>query len=55
LGNVDGVLQTLPNSHKMQPGAPHCDPVDVLKLLRERVTVEEIEPEVYIPWQGAVI
>jgi hypothetical protein len=55
LGNVDGVLQTLRNSHKMQPGAPHCDPVDVLKLLRERVTVEEIEPEVYIPWQGAVI
>ncbi|KAF7363547.1 hypothetical protein MSAN_01011300 [Mycena sanguinolenta] len=55
LGMADGVLQTMPNTITMnRVGAPHFHPVDVGKLLRERVAVKEIE-DGCIQWQGPVI
>ncbi|KAJ7709779.1 hypothetical protein B0H17DRAFT_1029228 [Mycena rosella] len=47
LAMVDGVLQTLPNRNQI--GAPDHDPVDVGKLLRERVSVNPLQTEGYIP------
>ncbi|KAJ7271904.1 hypothetical protein B0H12DRAFT_668928 [Mycena haematopus] len=52
LGMADGVLHRMPSMLKI--GTPEFHPVDVGKLLRERVTVKEIE-DGYIRWQGAVI
>ncbi|KAJ6502431.1 hypothetical protein C8R45DRAFT_976617 [Mycena sanguinolenta] len=55
LGMADGVLQTMPSTVMMnRVGASDFHPVDVGKLLRERVTVKEIE-DGCIQWQGSVI
>ncbi|KAJ6597017.1 hypothetical protein DFH09DRAFT_109004 [Mycena vulgaris] len=48
----DGVLQTLP---RRDLGPSDHNPVDVGKLLRERVSVQPLETEGYIDWNGAVI
>ncbi|KAJ7509999.1 hypothetical protein B0H11DRAFT_1701480, partial [Mycena galericulata] len=48
LGMVNGVL------HYQKLGQS-AQPVDVGKLLRERVLVKEIEEDGYIQWQGAII
>ncbi|KAJ7741535.1 hypothetical protein DFH07DRAFT_53555 [Mycena maculata] len=55
LGTVDGVLHSIPNTSMKKLGASEHDPVDVGKLLRERVLVKKIETDGYIQWQGAVI
>ncbi|KAJ7125478.1 hypothetical protein C8R43DRAFT_29801 [Mycena crocata] len=55
LGTIDGVLQILPNIHTNKPGTAEREPVDVGKLLREKVTVQQIEKDGYIQWRGAVI
>ncbi|KAF8212103.1 hypothetical protein K438DRAFT_1805968, partial [Mycena galopus ATCC 62051] len=54
LGMVEGVLQTLPSAMLNRIGAPDVEPVNVGKLLRERVEVRQIE-DGCIQWQGAVI
>ncbi|KAJ7449935.1 hypothetical protein FB451DRAFT_1287040 [Mycena latifolia] len=56
LGMADGVLQPLPHAHRMDINlGADPDPVDVGKLLRERVSVQQLETEGCIQWQGAVI
>ncbi|KAJ7046923.1 hypothetical protein C8F04DRAFT_214481 [Mycena alexandri] len=48
LGIMDGVLQTQPHLHLKKLGDPEIASVDVGKLLRERVAVQEIDNEGFI-------
>ncbi|KAJ7774970.1 hypothetical protein B0H16DRAFT_1880144 [Mycena metata] len=48
LGIMDGVLQTKPHSHLQKLGDPEIASVNVGKLLRERVTVQEIDNDGFI-------
>jgi len=52
LGMVDGVLETLPHALAKRMGTSDATPVDVGKLLRERVVVKEIDNDGCIQWQG---